>query len=111
MISSQDFLRLTIHNGLFMMYEICQNMIRSYMPSKRISFHNNFIGSLLYLKISLITMILTGCATQIPEHEVKPIQEYQHAQLKSGLTIAIHPFTDTEEVENYFGTDLLSQNI
>lgn len=54
----------------------------------------------------------TGCYTmQLPDYEARSSSSYKHVRTQNKLTLAINPLTDKQEIENYFGMDLLSANI
>ncbi len=59
-----------------------------------------------------IMIVLHACTTlQLPEYQAKPLARYPSSLSKDGLSVAIHPLTDGEENEKYFGTDLVSNGI
>ena len=63
------------------------------------------------LALSLI-ILLNGCATlSFPEYEAQPFNYNQHSQIKDGLTVAVRPMTNKQEVKRYFGASLVSANI
>jgi len=65
----------------------------------------------LALTLSL-AILQAGCSTMhLPNYEPQGYGHYKNSQVQDGLAVAIHPLTDKEESEKYFGTDLLSGNV
>jgi hypothetical protein len=55
---------------------------------------------------------LIGCSTmRLPSYSPLPFDEYPSGTTIDGLSLAALPLTDEEEVEEYFGADLLSEGI
>lgn len=52
-----------------------------------------------------------GCAAKFQEVSFKHAAEYNFSQNKKGLTVAIEPLFDSEQVEKIFSLDLLSYGI
>jgi hypothetical protein len=67
-----------------------------------------------YRKVVLIgiTSLLSACsAVQLPQMERQPAERYALSQAKEGLVIGLQPLTDPDDVERYFGGNLLDTNI
>jgi hypothetical protein len=70
---------------------------------------NRTYGSIL--SILLPAILLGGCASiTLPDYPMRPLDEYERKQIKESFALAIQPLT-REDVEKYFGTNLLAENI
>jgi len=72
-------------------------------------FEKNFI-----LNSGLIVLmgVVVGCSVpRLPVYPEKSVGEYKHSIKSQGLSVAVQPLTHKEEVEQYFGTDLVSKHI
>ncbi|GEM_PF-4291467 len=70
---------------------------------------NKAKASLLCTLLSLA--FFTGCATmRLPDYEASSSSSYKHVNTQNKLSLAINPLTDKQEIEKYFGMDLLSAN-
>jgi hypothetical protein len=48
---------------------------------------------------------------RLPDYETRSLSSYKHVDTQDQLAIAIHPLTEKQEIEQYFGMNLLSANI
>lgn len=66
---------------------------------------------ILFAAITL-SASLAGCsAKRLPDYTPSPLHEYSNKSVQEGLTIAIQPMTNEEEIKRYFGIDLLEKNV
>lgn len=60
----------------------------------------------------IILCFIAGCsATRLPDYSPLSAHQYTHRNTQNGLIVAIHPMTETSEIEHYFGTNLLANDI
>jgi hypothetical protein len=64
-------------------------------------------GFLLFAAVFML-----GCsAERLPDYPMRPLSEYGQTKSQDGVTIAVHPMTDSQETKKYFGMDLLHNDI
>jgi hypothetical protein len=62
--------------------------------------------------VSMLGLLMFGCATMsIPQTQVRPTESYQLTTERNALFIAVHPVTDSAEIEEAFRTNLLEKGI
>ncbi len=64
--------------------------------------------------VAMVNLVafLAGCTAQrLPDYSPRSAQQYPHKETQNDLTVAIHPMTQESEVEQYFGTNLLADDI
>jgi hypothetical protein len=61
----------------------------------------------------LVGSLCAGCATTrlAPEIPVGQVEEYAHYQEKGGLAVAMESLSDSAELREYFGDDLLEKDL
>ncbi len=60
----------------------------------------------------LTGVFLIGCSTtELPQYHAQPFDTYEFSESNQGLAIALHPLTNQDESEKYFGQNLLTYNI
>jgi hypothetical protein len=54
---------------------------------------------------------MLGCSAQrLPDYPTLPLSEYGQMKTQDGVTVAVHPMTDSQETEKYFGMNLLKHD-
>lgn len=64
------------------------------------------------LAVALLIVEIGGCAqTPIRQYPVQPVDSYSQTESRNGLTVAIKPVTDKQELLHYFGFDLRDSGV
>ena len=61
--------------------------------------------------ICLLGLLVISCTMSLPESQVRPTESYQLTTEHNGLLIAVHPVTDSTELQETFRVNLLDKGI
>lgn len=88
-----------LHSSVVWFYKSC-----------RLAWKNN--GFTLWLFSLNILLVLCACAPiKIPPYPIDRVETLGQSMTRQDVTVSLHVLNDPEEIELYFGTDLLEQGL